>query len=400
MKVWIVNPFDNLPDEGYRPQRYWLMSEAFARVGHEVTFWTQDWSHAKKMRRSVRRNPETPFSVKAIHVPGYTRNICLRRIWSHAKFAANWSRAAFRENPPDLIVVSSPPLLIGREVRRFCQRCGAKYVVDVMDAWPETFERVLPRWMLGWARRIVRRNYCGAAGVTAVAERYVDLVGRYGAKCPVRLFHHGISIDRSRTRRILPIQAPATPLRIAYVGNMSLSYDLATAVEAVKRDASVSLDLAGSGPDEPSLRKRAAGCDRIRFHGYLDEANLRALLSSADVGLVPMFDESCVGVPYKLADYAAAGLPVINSLTGETARLLAETGTGVSYAAGDVASLLTAVKSLRTLDWPRLVAGASALAERFDATAIYRDYVAWTTDAKINRRLSDVERTVTLPTHP
>lgn len=354
------------------------MSEAFAKAGHEVTFWTQDWSHAKKMRRDVRRNPETTFAVRAIHVPGYTRNICLRRIWSHAKFAVNWSRAASRESAPDLIVVSSPPLLIGREVRRFCLRCGAKYVVDVMDAWPETFERVLPRWMLGWARRIVRRNYCGAAGVTAVAERYVDLVGSYGAKCPVRLFHHGISIDRSKTGRDISAHTPSTPLRIAYVGNMSLSYDLATAVEAVKRDASVSLDLAGSGPDEPSLRKRAAGCDRIRFHGYLDETNLRALLSSADVGLVPMFDESCVGVPYKLADYAAAGLPVLNSLSGETARLLAESGAGVSYAAGSAASLLSAVKSLRTHDWPRLVAGASALAERFDATAIYRDYVAWT----------------------
>lgn len=105
-------------------------------------------------------------------------------------------------------------------------------------------------------------------------------------------------------------------------------------------------------------------------------------------------------MPYKLADYAAAGLPVINSLTGETARLLAETGAGISYAAGDEASLLMAVKSLRALDWPHLVAGASALAERFDATAIYRDYVAWTTDVRINRRLSDVERTAALPTHP
>ena len=32
MTVWIVNPFDNLPPEGYRPQRYWLMSRAFAEA--------------------------------------------------------------------------------------------------------------------------------------------------------------------------------------------------------------------------------------------------------------------------------------------------------------------------------------------------------------------------------
>ena len=37
MTVWIENPFDNLPAEGFRPQRYWLMAEAFAKAGHDVT---------------------------------------------------------------------------------------------------------------------------------------------------------------------------------------------------------------------------------------------------------------------------------------------------------------------------------------------------------------------------
>ena len=53
MNIWIINPFDNLPVEGYRPQRYWLMSEAFARAGHDVTFWTQAWSHARKRAREL-----------------------------------------------------------------------------------------------------------------------------------------------------------------------------------------------------------------------------------------------------------------------------------------------------------------------------------------------------------
>ena len=51
MTVWIVNPFDNLPPEGYRPQRYWLMARAFARAGHRVTYWSSDFSHAHKAPR-------------------------------------------------------------------------------------------------------------------------------------------------------------------------------------------------------------------------------------------------------------------------------------------------------------------------------------------------------------
>ena len=163
-------------------------------------------------------------------------------------------------------------------------------------------------------------------------------------------------------------------IRIAYIGNMSLSYDLATAIEAVKGDEGLSLDLAGAGPDEAALRRRAADCPRIRFHGYLDEKAMRKMLAVADVGLVPMFDDSCVGVPYKLADYAAAGLPVASSLRGETEELLARQEAGVTYPARDPAALREVVRAAVGKR-----SGVSSLAELFDAGKLYEGYVAFAT---------------------
>jgi len=55
VEIWIANPFDNLPPEGGRPQRYWLMARAFARAGHRVTLWTSDFSHARKAPRVLAR---------------------------------------------------------------------------------------------------------------------------------------------------------------------------------------------------------------------------------------------------------------------------------------------------------------------------------------------------------
>ena len=54
MTVWIEAPFDSLPMEGYRKQRYWLMAEAFVRAGHRVVYWTSDFSHARKESRSLK----------------------------------------------------------------------------------------------------------------------------------------------------------------------------------------------------------------------------------------------------------------------------------------------------------------------------------------------------------
>jgi len=378
MNVWIANPFDNLPPEGARPQRYWLMARAFARAGHAVTLWSSDFSHARKAPRAHAdgaRWEGDGFRLVLVPTPPYPRNVCLRRILSHRAFARNLRRLAELEpHRPDLVIASLPPLASAAALAAFCRARGIAFVVDVMDAWPENFARVVPRWTLAPLRVQARRIYRSAQGVSAVATRYLDLAKSYGAQAPTHLAYHGIELTP------LPsVHAAGEAFRLVYAGTMGTSYDLETVIDAVREMPDVELDLAGSGPKEPALRARAEGCARIFFHGYLGDEELRALLSRADAGLVPMFDDSCVGVPYKLADYAAAGVPVVNTLHGETERLLAEHGAGVTCAAGDARALCAAVADLRARDAAALRAGARALACRFDAESVYPDYVAWAT---------------------
>ena len=181
--------------------------------------------------------------------------------------------------------------------------------------------------------------------------------------------------------------------RLAYIGNMSRSYDLKTVVETVAGLEDVTLDLAGGGPDEPALRALAAtllgtdpgrlGTDpgeRLRFHGYLDEKSLASLLDSADVGLIPMFPDSEVAIPGKLADYLRAGLPVVCSLTGEVARLIADYRAGLGYEAGRPESLAAVLGGLAGAGGARrlaeLAAGARRLYEaEFSAAKVYPAYV-------------------------
>lgn len=390
MKVWIVNPFDNLPLEGNRPQRYWLMSRAFARAGHEVTFWTSDFSHAHKAPRVFAEQSVAKFNGRdagdgiwqadgfrlgLIPTRPYRRNIGLARILSHQLLARRWTARVATEEVPDLVIASSPPLGLCAAARRYCAAHGIRFVVDVMDAWPETFARVVPAWLLKPLARVARANYCAASAVSVVSTRYLDLVKAAGATAPMRLFYHGIA--RTAGAEVVSERSGHGPFTLVYVGNMGASYDLATLIEVVRQSEDVALELAGSGPDEPRLRALAQGCARIHFHGYLGEAPLRALLARVDAAVVPMFPSSCVGVPYKLADYAAAGLPVLNALTGETADLIRTHGAGETYTAGNAASLAAALTVLRSRDLSAVRAGASRLARLFDATAVYGAYVSW-----------------------
>ena len=382
MTVWIVNPFDNLPPEGYRPQRYWLMSRAFAEAGHQVTYWSSDFSHAHKAPRQLEQPVATDgFRLVLAPTNPYRANICLRRVLSHRALARTWRQMAEATSErPDMVIASMPPLSLAAAALDFSRAVGARFVADIQDAWPETFYRVAPAWLFAPLRAIARRIYRSADAVTAVASRYLDLAKSYGATAPAHLCHLGIELNEGPDhagRVTLPYPAGSNvpldrPQSLVYVGAMGRSYDLETVIDAVKEMEDVELDLAGTGPKESALRARAADCPRIRFHGYLADDALQTLLSRADAGIIPMFPDSCVGVPNKLADYAAAGLRVINSLPGETADIVARFSAGSFYAAGDAASFKAAVAELRH-SAPDFA--PAAFRDAFDARRLYAAYV-------------------------
>ena len=374
MTVWIENPFDNLPAEGFRPQRYWLMAEAFAKAGHDVTLWTSDFSHAKKAPRILSKI-EAPFRLKLIKTPPYSGNVSFRRIASHRAYAANWladARAeAMESGKPEVIILSMPPLSTADSALTMKKEFGAKVVVDVMDAWPETFERIFPaplKFLSAIAllplRRAAKRAYRGANLVTGVCDAYGDIARKNGAREYAR-FYHGIDTSKARGAN-----AQRQPLSFVYAGNFGRGYDLSAAIKAVLENEDATLDIAGAGEREAEWRALAAHSPRIRFHGYLSGEELDNLLDSASIGIIPLSDNTFVGLPYKLGDYAAHNLRMVTSLRGECAAILEKHSVGAVYDAKDANSFMAAAKKVQasTPDFATLLS-------ELDAEKIYATYV-------------------------
>ena len=377
--VWIQNPFDSLPLEGARKMRYWLMAEAFVRAGWRVVYWTSDFSHATKTKRVLTSLSSLPslssldparFQLHLIPTKPYARNVSWARVASHRAYAQTWRRLA--EDPalprPDVIVASLPTLSGAAAALEIGRRLGAKVVLDIQDAWPETFERLAPKG-LRWAahlaltplRHAAQRLYRAADVVTGVSARYRALSGRPD----FHLAYHGIELGGSPTPNSTR-QTTTSPLRLVYSGNLGRTYDLATIVKMVEAHEDMTLDVAGFGAF-------TSICPRIRFHGFLAEADLQRLFATCDIGLVPMPADSWVGLPNKFADYSRAGLRIVSSLGGESSALLEKYGCGATYRVGDAASLAAAVARAATL--PR-TASLRLCAEEFDARRIYDVYVA------------------------
>ena len=383
MRVWIENPFDNLPAEGFRPQRYFLMAEAFAAAGCETVLWTADFNHTTKAPRRMSPGFVLPdkMEIRLVHERPYASNVSVGRMLSHVGYARRWlaeaRREALRTGWPDLLVVSSPPLSTGAAARKIAKLSGAALVVDVMDAWPETFARVAPRFLLSPLAGVAKKNYLAADAVTAVADSYLDLVGKYGCAAPAKRFYHGIRLSSD----VAPTPAREDGIvHLVYIGNLGRTYGLSAALRAVAENPRFSLDVAGKGDGEREVREFSAMESlggRIKYHGYLGEEDLSRLLAECDIGIVPMEKESFVGVPYKLADYARASLAVVSSLGGESEALLSRYGAGAMYEAGSPESFAAAVNALAAR-LPEAKAAALKMAhDEFDSAKIYREYAAF-----------------------
>ena len=385
MLVWIQNPFDNLPAEGYRKQRYWLMAEAFLRAGHRVVYWTSDFSHARKGKREEgRAGREEDIEVRLIPTFPYSKNVSLARIRSHRAYARDWKRLALdsgnrtieqseqseQSNKPSLIISSCPTLSAAAAALEIGHALDAKVVIDVQDAWPETFERLAPKGLRVLAKlaltplRLKARRISREADlVTGVCDAYRELTGR----SDYWRAYLGIEAEGDcPSSRHEDAAGAADAVRLVYAGGLGKTYDLKTLVAAVEANREMTLDVAGFGDF-------SCACPRVKFHGMLSAEDLRKLYATCDIGVIPMNDDSGVGLPNKIFDYAAAGLGIVSSLSGESAAILKKYGCGTTYNPGDVASLTAAIRQATAL-----ASGASRTmcAAEFDARKIYDDYVS------------------------
>jgi glycosyltransferase involved in cell wall biosynthesis len=444
LTIWLANPGDDIPGECPQPTRTWSLARVLASRGHAVTWWTGTWS---RRHTSVRQPPrdlpeEEGFAIRLVAVRPYDREVSLGRLASDRDFGRTFARlatemiASGQMERPDLILAGLPPLEGPEVALRLARRLDATFVLDILDLWPETLDRLLPgpdlvRRLLapvvfGGMRR--RRDAIAAAADAVAATSRTGLEAVLPAATPgpvagspatpllaAALLSSGVTgprepaptprhvcylgaylqefaVPRSPVMEVpvpgaesLPAPA-ARPLAGVCVGSRERRHDLDTLVKAAallgERRAAVTIHIVDPGHDVDRLRRVAFGlrgsCQLV-IHGPLDRRAYAELLGSCDVGLVCARPESRVGVSQTACDYAAAGLAIVTSLPGELAELLERHHAGLRVAP-DASSWADAVAALAA-DRRRLSGlreGARRLAAAvFDRETTYARFADW-----------------------
>jgi len=370
MNVAVVNLFDPPPGEPVRQGRYLFLCRALVERGHAVRWYSSAFSHALKLPRDpaavAAAAEKEGYRVTLASADPYATNVSLARLRSHARtarwLADRWARESGR---PDAIVVSLPTPAVGRAAAEWADRTGAALVVDVQDLWPETFGRFWPCG-LGWmnsvlfARMIrdVHATYRHASSIVGVARGYTDHgLAHARPGTPGATLYLGVDVaafDASvRSLAEVGLEKPPGERWLFLAGSLSAYVDVDAALDLMEElrtrgRTDVRLHVAGTGAMEPHMRSEAARrrLANVTFHGRLPDAAFMSLEVATDLALLPLRLSAYVFFPNRVFDFFAAALPVVSTVQGELAEVLARHGAGVTCASTDGRVLADAVERL------------------------------------------------------
>lgn len=395
-RVLFVNGVVYLPGEGGYKRSMYLFN-MMRKMGYEVSLLTSDFNHYAKKTRDIekfRKDYPDFDGVKIVHMPKYEKNISIKRwlcekIYSHN--AINWIKSHIDNY--DVIYLTMPDIDIILGIDKLLKIKGIPMIIDVRDLRPEAlkvkFRNPFVYNILTWKmKRDADKSYACADELVAVSKEYLERALKVNTKSKnpevvyigsiINMFDEGV-------KTIAPsISKPDGEFWLTYAGTIGSSYDLKTAIDAMEiireKAPNVRLKILGQGPDRSALEAHAKAKGLpVDFVGFVKYAEMAAYLSKSDVALNSIKKGASQSIINKVADYYAAGIPMLNScLCEEQIWLNEHFNVGVNHKPEDIDDFVEKFMMLYNDEALRHDMGKNArklAEERFDRENSYKTLI-------------------------
>lgn len=359
MKILMVAHFCDGVNENTN-NRFNYIYRLMKENNYDVSLITSDYSHRNK---NVRLS-STDSNIIYLHEPPYKKNICLKRFYSHYIFGKELSKYLKNIEKPKVIYCSVPSLDAGYTVAKYANKNNIPLIIDIQDLWPEAFQMVfnfpiISNLIFYPLKRRARYIYSKANYIIAVSETYKKLGLKFNKDktkgLSVFLGTDLKKLDFALNEITMPdFKKNDEEIWIGYLGTLGSSYDLDTVLKAVKKvqitKKNVKLIVLGDGPLEGKFKQHARDLNvNSIFLGRKEYLDAMYILSKCDIAVNPLVKGAAQSIINKVGDYAALGLPVINSLENkEYINLLEQYNAGINIKCENTTEMYNAMMKLIT----------------------------------------------------
>jgi glycosyltransferase involved in cell wall biosynthesis len=369
MKILYVSQYYP-PEMGAPGARASELARHWAASGHEVTVLTGFPNHPTgvvppeyrdKFRRLVVRERIDGVNVVRTWLLPYPNRRAHERMLNYSSFCLSASITGLFSSRPDVVIASSPQLLVGLSGWWLAQWKRVPFVFEVRDLWPESLAAVgmgdgnsLLHRSLGKIAGFLYRKCDRVVVVTPAFEEHLVEHWRVPRE-KISVVENGVETEifsqRAGNDRRKEL-AMEDKYVVSYIGTMGMAHGLETmlAAAAKLRDSNpeIAFLIVGEGAEKERIiaMARNRGLSNLRFVDQQPRENIPSYICASDICLVLLKKTELFKtvIPTKMLEFMSCARPVILGVDGQARAILEEARGGLAIEPGDSEALVKAVR--------------------------------------------------------
>jgi colanic acid biosynthesis glycosyl transferase WcaI len=362
------------PEMGAPAARASELARHWADAGHQVSILTGFPNHPtgvvpaewrSRLRRLMYHQKVGQVDVYRTWLWPLPNRKAHERMRNYASFCVSAAVRGITIPRPDVIIASSPQLLVGLAGWWLAFTRQIPFVFEVRDLWPESLgavgvagERSLLHHALARIAGFLYRRADRIVVVTSAFKDYLIHHWRVPA-LKIDIVENGVETDLfapdsvAAAGRRKELNAESRFL-VSYIGTLGMAHGLETLLDAAatlqSKAPHVLFLLVGEGSEKERIKSLAQsrGLANVRFLDQQPREKIPSFISASDLCLVLLkkTDVFKTVIPTKMLEYMSCARPVILGVEGQARQILEDAGAGLAIEPENAAAIAAAIIQL------------------------------------------------------
>lgn len=374
MKILYVSQYFP-PEMGAPAARASELAHHWAAAGHHVSILTGFPNHPTglvpaewrpRLRRLMYHEKIDGVNVYRTWLWPLPNRKSHERMRNYASFCISAALRGLALPRPDVIIASSPQLLVGLSGWWIAFSRGIPFVFEVRDLWPESLAAVgvgdrdslLHHALAGIARFLYEKADRIVVVTPAFKEHLIARWGIAGEKMDV--VENGVETDlftpiSESADDALRLQLEAeSKFIVSYIGTIGNAHGLETLLDAAamlrQRCPAVQFLLIGEGAEKERIQglAQAQRLSNVQFLDQQPREKIPAFIRASDACLVLLkkTDVFKTVIPTKMLEFMSCARPVILGVEGQARQIMEAAGCGLAIEPENAEALAGAIIQL------------------------------------------------------
>ena len=321
----------------------------YVKKGYDVIYVTSDFDHMTKKRYCFNEYKNS----KQLHVISYKKNLSISRILSHLMFSYK-TFYMLLACKPELVYVEVPNNSLVKSSAKYKKINNAEIIVDVFDMWPESMPVKTKNMIVNWGfdiwRNFRNKNLKFADQIWIECDYYRELLSAQKINLPMETKY--LTLENAETS--IETKVSEDEIDLCYLGSINNIIDISLIekiVSELAKNKRTRIHIIGDGERKAEfLEILKQNSIEIIDHGKVYEIDkLQEIFNQCWFGVNVLREDLAIGITMKSISYFRGGLPIINTVQGDTSRFVEECNIGINVDRHDVKSCVSRILNL-TID--------------------------------------------------